>query len=154
MIRMATLPVGKNNHSRPGPPDYARNLQPVLPDILNTTVWNIERLAPRNAQDFRGLGSLALAIFSRSACSHLATREVENTGATAECGHLEQGSGAGLFNVVTMRGDRKDVEWQRGHYCVRLYPGPRKARPGRSSVILLSSTTGLPFTKTSFTPTE
>ena len=35
-----------------------------------------------------------------------------------------------------------------------LYPGPRKALPGRSLVSLPSSMTRLPFTKTSLRPTE
>ena len=122
MIRMAPLPVGKNDYPRPSLPDYARNFQPVLPSILDATVGNIERLAPRNAQDLRSFCSLALAIFGSSARSHLAAGEVENAGAATKVGHLEQGSAAGLFHVITMRGNGKDVEWQRGHLLRVLVP--------------------------------
>src|SRR5438874_5968181 len=147
MVWMAPLPVGKNDYPRPSLPDYARNFQPVLPSVLDATIRNIERLAPRDPEDLRGFYSLALAIFDRSAGSHFAACEVQNAGATTKVGHLEQRSAAGLLHVITMRGNGKYVEWQGGHYCACSYPGPRKARPGRSSVILLSSTTGLPFTK-------
>src|SRR5258708_3062486 len=83
-----------------------------------------EVVGARSGRDFGGGYGLGLGVLCGSARSHLATGEVENAGATTKVGHLEQRSAAGLFNVITMCGNGKDVEWQRGHYCVRLYPGP------------------------------
>src|SRR6478672_11569293 len=151
---MTSLPIGKNHHPRPGPPNNLCNFEPIFPGVFDASVRNIKRLAPGDLQDLCCFQGFSFAIRSAPTRAHLAAGQIQNARAMAEFRHLEKGSAAGLFNIVAMRGDREDIEGGRGHYRVRSYPGPRKARPGRSSVILLSSTTGLPFTRTSFTPTE
>ena len=52
---------------------------------------------------------LARAVFGGSACAHLSLREVEDSGAMSEGGHLEQRAAAGLLDVVTMGCDSENV---------------------------------------------
>ena len=49
------------------------------------------------------------AIFGAAARSHLALGQVENAGAVAALGHLEESASAGLFYVVAMRGQGEKI---------------------------------------------
>src|SRR5208282_942273 len=112
---MATLPIGKNEHSRTLFTKYASDLQTILPGIFDAAVGNIERVAPGHFQDARRLGRFAGAIFGGTACPHFTLREIEDAGAVSAFRHLEQSSGASLLYVVAMRGQGENVE---GHKCV------------------------------------
>ena len=106
---MAPLPVGKNQHPRTLFAEYASDLQAILPGIFDAAVGKIERVAPGNFQNARRLRRFAGAIFGAAARAHLALREIQNAGAISALGHLEKSSAAGLFDVVTVRGQGEKV---------------------------------------------
>jgi len=58
--------------------------------------------------------SLALAFLCRSPGPGLALRQIKDAGSPPSCVHCEQRSATGLLDVVTMRGDSKNVE--HSHY--------------------------------------
>jgi hypothetical protein len=110
VIRMAAFPVGKNQHARTLLAEDADDLQPVLPGVFDAAVRYVECLPPCDFQNSRRLGRLARAIFGRAAGAHFALREVENAGAVAALGHLEQRAAAGLLYIIAMRGEGENVE--------------------------------------------
>ena len=67
-------------------------------------------MPPRNFQDPSGFGRLARAVFGCAARAHFALSQIEDTGAIAAVGHLEQSSAAGLLDIVTMCGKSENVE--------------------------------------------
>ncbi len=89
MIRVASLPVGQDDHARALLADDAGDLQAVLPGVFHAAVGNVERLPPGDAQDARGFGGFVGALFGSAARPHLALGEVENAGAVLELRHLE-----------------------------------------------------------------
>src|SRR5882724_5193638 len=107
---MPPLPVRQDQYFRTLLPDHARDLQSVLPGVLDAAIGNIERVPPRNFQDPSGFGRLACAVSGCAARSHFALSEIEDTGAIAAGCHLEQSSAAGLLDIVTMCGKSEDVE--------------------------------------------
>src|SRR5579862_4943535 len=105
MIRMAPLPVGKNQHSWTLLTDYASDFHAVLPRVLHPPVGNVEGMPPSDAKDLRRIGSLASAIFRSAARAHLPLSKIKNAGAMAELCHLKQCAAAGLFDIVAMGGE-------------------------------------------------
>src|SRR5207248_492741 len=75
--------IRQDEHAWPQRADNGGDHQPILPGVLYAAIGNIERAAPRNAQDARSFGGFAGAIGSRTARSHLATREIEDSGAVS-----------------------------------------------------------------------
>jgi hypothetical protein len=106
---MAALPVGKNQHSRTLLAEHADDLQAILPGIFDAAVGKIEGVAPGNFQDARRLRRFKGAVFGAAARAHFTLREVEDAGAVSALGHLEKSSAAGLFDVVTVRGQGEKV---------------------------------------------
>ena len=109
MVRVAALPVGKDDDARTQAAKNGGDLEAVLAGVLDVAVGEIERLAMADAEDARGLGGLAGAIFGGAAGAGLALREVEDAGAPAERLLDEQRAAAGLLDVVAMCGDGEDV---------------------------------------------
>src|SRR5579863_210665 len=105
MVRMASLPVGKNQNSGPLFADDTRDFQLVLPRILDPTIRNIESLPPGDAQYFRGLRCLLGTAFGSASRPHLTLSEIEDAGAPSALCHLQQRAPAGLFDVVAMSSD-------------------------------------------------
>ena len=64
-------------------------------------------------QDASGVGGFCGALLGGAARSHLALGEVEDAGAMAVLGHLEEGAAAGLLHVVAVGGDGEDIERNR-----------------------------------------
>src|SRR5947209_4436695 len=117
---MASFPVGKDHYARPLLADDTRDLEPVLPRVLNATVGNIERLPPADFQDLcRGFG-FASAVLSAPSRAELALGEIEDPGRVTQARHFEQGAAAGLLHVVAVRGNGKNVYAHRSsvHLCV------------------------------------
>src|SRR5271167_592479 len=113
MVGMPAFPVGKNQHAWALIAKHLRDLQPIVPGVLDPAIGNIERLTPRHFQYPSGVGCFPGAVFHSAARSHLTLRQVEDAGAVSSFGHLEQSSSTGLFNVVAMGGQGQDVDWHR-----------------------------------------
>src|SRR3954454_24516590 len=107
---MAALPVGKNDHSRLLLADNLRHLKPVFPVVLDSAVRNVESIAPGNAKNSGGGGSLFRAFFRGAASAKFSTGKIQDSGTMAELRHLEQCSAASLLNVVTMSGNSWNVD--------------------------------------------
>src|SRR5579862_3314870 len=106
---MARLPVRQDEHARAQLAYDAGDLQPVLVGVFHPAIRNVERPPPADSQDSRGLAGFARAVFDAAACAHFALREVEDGGAIAAPGHLQQRAAASLLHIVAMRGDGQDV---------------------------------------------
>src|SRR5437764_7792212 len=107
---MAALPIGKDHDSWPLLAYDSRDLQPVLPGVFHAAIRNIERLPKADLQDLGGFGGFAGPVFGGAAGAHLSLGEVEDSGAVPLLRHLEQGAAAGLLYVITMRGNRQNVQ--------------------------------------------
>ena len=107
---MAALPVGKNHHAGPKPPQHRGDLQPIFEGVLHVAVGQIERLAMRDAQDLRGGFGLGSALFGGATRAGLAARQVEDPSAPAKRLLHQKSAAAGLLDVIAMRGDGKYVE--------------------------------------------
>src|SRR5271169_3824397 len=110
MIRVASLPIRKDHHSRPLLADYTRHFQPVLPRVLDPAVGDIESLPPGDAQYSRRLGRFLRAVFGGASRSHFSLREIEDAGALAPLRHFQQRAATGLFDVVAVGGEGENVE--------------------------------------------
>src|SRR5215472_15668787 len=121
---MSPLPVGKNHDPRSLLAQHTCDPEPVLPGIFHPAIGNIQGMAKADLQNARRLGGFAGAILSCAACSHLALGKIENSCAPPVLCHLEQRPAAGLFDVVTMGRDGKNVEGR----------GPQHARGSRVGV--------------------
>src|SRR5436305_7600910 len=110
MIGMAAFPVGKNHDARSSLANHARNFQTIVPGVLDSSVGDVERLPPSDAQNFCGLICLARAVVRGAPSTHLAAGEIENAGTMAALRHLKQSSAAGLLYVVAMCGYSQDSE--------------------------------------------
>src|SRR5580704_12783508 len=110
MIRMPSLPIGKNNYPRSRLPDHAGHIQSVLPRVLDPAVRNVESPPPRHPQNLRSVIGLALAVFCRPAGPHLALGQIENAGDLSALRSFQQRPAASLLYIVAVGGDGKDVE--------------------------------------------
>src|SRR5438874_7839507 len=107
---MASLPVGKNDHSWASFADDVCNFKPILPSVFHAAIGYIERLAPADAQKFCCLGRFSRPVFSGSARAHFALSQVQDAGTVSALRHLEQRPATGLLNVIAMGGNGQDVE--------------------------------------------
>jgi hypothetical protein len=113
MIRMPSLPVRQDDHPRTRLANHARHFEPILPSILDAAVWKIQRTSPTDAKDLGCVVCFPSAIICGTARAHLSLSQIENARSLpAPCG-FQQSTAAGLFDVVTMRGDGKNVEGRR-----------------------------------------
>lgn len=109
MVGMTAFPVGKDQYSGTLFPKDANDLQAIVPGVFDSTVGYVERLPPGNLQNTCRFGRFGGSIFCRAACSHFSLREIENSRAISALRHLEQGSSAGLFDVVAVSGQGENV---------------------------------------------
>src|ERR1700731_3016725 len=112
---MASLPVRQNHHSRPLLADYARDFEPVLKGVLDTSIRDVKRLPPRHAEYLRSFFGLARTVFRSATRSHFSLGEIEDTGAASALCHLQQRAPAGLFNGVAVRCDGQNIQWRVGN---------------------------------------
>ena len=115
MVGVARLPVGQNDDAGAEQAQDAHDFEAVFQGVFDRAVGQVESLPPAGAQQARGLRGFAGALFGAAAGSGLALGQVENGGAQAARGHAQQGSAAGLFHVVAVRGDGQNVgRWRIG----------------------------------------
>ena len=137
MIRMTSLPVGQNYHSRPLLADYARDFQPILKRVLNTSVGNVKRLPPRHAEYLRSFFSLSRAVFRGAARSHFSLGQIEYASPASALGHLQQCAAAGLFDIVAVGRDCQNIQWRIGSgkigYFSQGFPVPELRFRARSN---------------------
>src|SRR6266850_6142141 len=107
---MTSLPVGKNHDARLLLAYHPRDFKTILPGVLDAPVGDVECLPPAHFQDLRSRVGLAGAVFGGAARPQLTLGQIEDAGRMAEARHLEQGSPAGLFHIVAVRGYGKDVD--------------------------------------------
>src|SRR4051794_9314412 len=98
---MASFPIGKDDDTRPLLADDTRDLQPVLPGVLDASVWNVERLPPAHFQNLCRSFGFARAVLRRAARPQLALSQVEDAGRVAQARHLQESAATGLLHVVT-----------------------------------------------------
>src|SRR5262245_16449551 len=109
MIGVTSLPVRNNHGARPCFTDLFGKSQPVFNRVREPRIPEIHaHTEPRPDHFSRGFGLLG-ADFGRSACSHLALREVENSNRIPLRYHSDQGSGTGEFDVVRVGRDSQDI---------------------------------------------
>ena len=110
VIGVASLPVGQDHHPRSLLANHLRDLQPIFPGVFHPAIGDVEGLPPANFENPCRSIRLPRALFGGAARSHLTLRKVEDAGAMATLGHLQQRAAAGLFHVVTVGSNRQDVE--------------------------------------------
>src|SRR3984957_667809 len=110
MIRMPAFPVGKDHDSRSRLANHARDLQAVLPGVLNPPIRNVERAPPEDAKDLCCIVGFASAIFGGAARAEFALGQVKNPCALPALRRFEQCAAAGLFYVVAVGGDSQNIE--------------------------------------------
>ncbi len=115
MIGVTSLPIGKYHDPWPQLPDNARHFKLIFPGVLYTAVRNIQGLSPADTQNSSGVGGLALAIFCCTPCAHLSPGQVQDTRPTAQFRHFEHSPTAGLFDVITVSSNGKNIERETGH---------------------------------------
>ena len=110
MVGVPSLPVGQDDDARPRLPNHARDLQTVLPSILDAAVGKIQRPSPIDSQNLCRIIRFAGTIFRRAARAHFTLREVENARALPALRGFQQRAAAGLLDVVAVRGDGQHVQ--------------------------------------------
>lgn len=110
MVRVTTLPVGKDDDAGAQAAEHGGDLEAILEGVLDVAVGQIERFAVGDAEDAGSLVGLGFALGRRAAGAALAAGEVKDAGAGAESLLDEQGATAGLLNVVTVGCDSEDVD--------------------------------------------
>jgi phosphoribosylformylglycinamidine (FGAM) synthase-like amidotransferase family enzyme len=116
VVGVASLPVGEDHDARTQASQYGGDLEAIFLSILHVAVRKVEGFAVAYAEDFCGGFCLGSSLGSGAASARFAAREIEDAGAPAE-GLLDQeGTAAGLLDVIAMRSDGKDVErtWEGG----------------------------------------
>ena len=86
-----------------------------------------------NAKQPGSLIGFAGAVFGGAAGSGFAPGEVEDGGAQATRGHTQEGSAAGLFHIVTVRGNGQHVARGCGRHIAGVGGGPEAERGMMSS---------------------
>ncbi len=110
MIRVASLPVRKDDDARPKAAKDGGNLEAVGLRVFDVAVGQIERFAVGDVEDARGGLGFRTAFVCGAAGAGLALGEIEDAGAPAARMHGEQRAAAGLLDVVTVRGDGEDID--------------------------------------------
>jgi hypothetical protein len=109
VVRMAGLPIGKDDDAGAEEAQDARDFDSILEGVLDGAIGEFEGLAPSDAEKFCGFGGFGGAFVRCAAGTGLALGEIEDGGAqTARC-HAQKGSATGLFDVVAVGGDGEDV---------------------------------------------
>ena len=110
VIGVAGLPVGENDYAGAEKAENADDLETVGEGILDSAIWQVERLTPGDAENAGSFGGFTGAVICSASGSRFPLGEVEDGGAEVARGHAQQGSSAGLFHVVAMCGDGEYVD--------------------------------------------
>ena len=110
VVGVTALPVGQDDDAGAEPAEDCGDLEAVLEGVLDVGVGQVEGFADCDLKDAGGLSGLGGAVGRGTAGAAFATREIKDAGAGAEGLLHEEGAAAGLFYVVTVRGDSEDVD--------------------------------------------
>jgi hypothetical protein len=102
MVRVARLPVGKDDDPRLRFTNDTSDLEPVLPGVFNPPIGNVEGMTILRLKNLGCFPRLTSAVGSCTTAAHFALREVKDTRALALLRRSEQRPAAGLFHVVAM----------------------------------------------------
>lgn len=117
MVRMAPLPIRQDNHSWPQTAEGLDDLEPVRLRVFDVAVGKIKRLAMGDPEDTGGLLGLGAALLGGAPGPGLPLGKVEDACLPSSRLHGKQRPAAGLFDVVTMRGDSENIEHRRQSGC-------------------------------------
>ena len=67
VIRMSSLPIGKNHNAGTGFANDRGDFQPVLPSVLDAAVGDVESASPAGAENVCGIIGFTGAIFGGAA---------------------------------------------------------------------------------------
>ncbi len=112
VIGVARLPVRKYDDAGTKPAKDAHDGDAIFKRVGYGAISEVERVTPANAEDAGGFFGFTGAIVNTAASAGFALSQIENRGAQATRSHAQQGSAAGLFYVVAMRGDGEDVGFE------------------------------------------
>src|SRR5436309_13722552 len=134
MIRMPPLPVRQNYHARARLSNDAPNFQPVFPGVLHAAVGYVECAPPTHAKNFSRIAGLTSPILGAASRSHLALCQIEDARALPALRGFQQSAAAGLFHIVAMCGNGKNVQGfsqRKGRHVSRDFPAraPRSPAP-------------------------
>ncbi len=110
VVGMAALPVGQDHDPRSEATQNGGDLEAVFEGVLDVPVGQVEGFAGDDFQDSSGFCGLGLALLGGAAGARLAACQVEDTGAPATRLHGQQGTTAGLFDVVAVGSDGEYVD--------------------------------------------
>src|ERR1700733_4207596 len=110
MVGMPALPVGKNDDAGTQTAQDGSQLQTIDQRVFDVAVGQVERFAMGNIQDAGGFGGFGLAVGGGAAGAGLSLGEIEDAGSPATGVHGQKSAAAGLFDVVAMGCDGKNVE--------------------------------------------
>ena len=110
MVGVAALPVGKNDDAWTQTAQDSGQLQTIDQRVFHVTVGQVERFAMGNIEDAGGGVGLGLAVGGGAAGAGLSLGEIEDAGRPATGVHGQKSAAAGLFDVVAMGCDGKNIE--------------------------------------------
>src|ERR1700761_8831577 len=113
MIGVPALPVGKNNDAGPQTAQYGRQLQTIDQRVFDVAIGQVERFAMGNIQDAGGGVGFRLTVGGGTAGPRLSLGKIENSCSPATGVHSQKSAAAGLFDVVAMGCDGKNIELPR-----------------------------------------
>src|SRR5579871_1317090 len=107
---MAAFPIGKDHDPRPRFPDHTRDLDPVLPAVLDSAVGDIKRTPPTHSQNLCRRFRFTGAIFGGPARSHLALRQIKNSRTLPALRGFQKRAAASLLYIVAVRRYSENIE--------------------------------------------
>ena len=110
VIGVTALPIGEDDDARAEASEDGGDLEAVALGVFDVAVGEVEGFAMADVEDAGGVVRFPFALVGGAAGAGLAAGEVEDAGGPAEVVHGEEGAAAGLFDVVTVRGDGKEVD--------------------------------------------
>ena len=109
VIRMARLPIRKNDDTWTEMAQDAHDFNSVVERVFDRAIGNVESLSRRDAEETSSFSGFLGAIGGAAARSGFALREVEDSGAESAGCHAQQRAATGLFDVVAVSGDGQHV---------------------------------------------
>ena len=110
VVGMPALPVRKNDDAGTQTAQDGGQLQTIDQRIFDVAVSQVERFAMGIIEDSGGGVGLALAVGGGAAGAGLSLGEIEDAGRPATGVHGQKSAAAGLFDVVAMGCDGKNIE--------------------------------------------
>jgi hypothetical protein len=105
VVGMTALPVGKDDDAGTQAAEDGGYLEAVFEGVLDVAVGEIEGFAVGYVEDAGGGVGFGFAVGSGASRAGFALGEIEDAGAPAAGLHGEEGTAAGLFDVVAVGGD-------------------------------------------------